>query len=84
LPPLTSLRRETPWPASGAFSSNLDVRNGPVQQTWFKGGRTNVCYNALDRHVAAGRGDTVALLWEGNDEARPSHASFFAPSLTPG
>lgn len=61
------LRRETPWPATGAFSSNLDVGAGPISQKWFAGGRTNVCYNCLDVHVAAGRGDTPALLWEGND-----------------
>ena len=32
---------------------------------WFVGGRLNVAYNCLDRHVAAGRGDTVAFHWEG-------------------
>ena len=32
---------------------------------WFVGGRLNVSYNCLDRHVAAGRGDKVAFLWEG-------------------
>jgi len=32
---------------------------------WFVGGRTNVSYNCLDAHVAAGRGDRVAFHWEG-------------------
>ena len=32
---------------------------------WFDGGTLNVSYNCLDRHVAAGRGDRVALHWEG-------------------
>ncbi|HEX2700039.1 MAG TPA: acetate--CoA ligase [Acidimicrobiales bacterium] len=32
---------------------------------WFGGGRLNVSYNCLDRHVAAGRGDNVAFHWEG-------------------
>jgi acetyl-CoA synthetase len=32
---------------------------------WFVGGQLNVSYNCLDRHVAAGRGDRVALNWEG-------------------
>jgi acetyl-CoA synthetase len=32
---------------------------------WFVGGRTNVAYNCLDRQVAAGHGDEVALIWEG-------------------
>jgi acetyl-CoA synthetase len=32
---------------------------------WFVGGRLNVSYNCLDRHVDAGRGDKVAFHWEG-------------------
>ena len=32
---------------------------------WFEGGRLNVSYNCLDRHVEAGRGDKVAFHWEG-------------------
>ena len=32
---------------------------------WFVGGRLNVAYNCLDRHVIEGRGDKVAFHWEG-------------------
>ena len=32
---------------------------------WFLGGKLNVCHNAVDRHVLAGRGDKVAYHWEG-------------------
>ena len=32
---------------------------------WFAGGKTNASYNCLDRHVEAGRGDKVAIIWEG-------------------
>ena len=32
---------------------------------WFVGGQLNVSENCLDRHVAAGRGDKVAVHWEG-------------------
>ena len=32
---------------------------------WFVGGELNVSYNCLDRHVLAGRGDKVAILFEG-------------------
>ena len=32
---------------------------------WFVGGRLNVAYNCLDRHIAAGRGNRVAFHWEG-------------------
>ena len=32
---------------------------------WFVGGKLNVSYNCLDRHVEAGRGGKVAIHWEG-------------------
>ena len=32
---------------------------------WYLGGKLNVSYNCLDRHVEAGLGDRVAYLWEG-------------------
>jgi acetyl-CoA synthetase len=34
----------------------------PPTFRWFPGGHTNLAYNALDRHVAAGRGDQIALI----------------------
>lgn len=34
---------------------------------FFEGGKLNVSYNCLDRHVGAGYGDQTALIWEGND-----------------
>ena len=34
---------------------------------WYLGGKLNACYNCVDRHVEAGRGDDTALIWEGND-----------------
>jgi acetyl-CoA synthetase len=40
------------------------VWNEPYAQ-WFVGGETNVSYNALDKHIAEGRGDRTAILWEG-------------------
>ena len=32
---------------------------------WFVGGALNASFNCLDRHVLAGRGDVVAVHWEG-------------------
>ncbi|MEX2647122.1 MAG: acetate--CoA ligase [Gaiellaceae bacterium] len=32
---------------------------------WYLGGKLNVAYNCLDRHVEAGLGDRVAYFWEG-------------------
>jgi acetyl-CoA synthetase len=37
----------------------------PPYAKWFLGGSLNVCFNCVDRHVDAGRGDKVALHWEG-------------------
>ncbi|MFC2077207.1 acetate--CoA ligase [Candidatus Bipolaricaulota bacterium] len=36
----------------------------PHEYKWFVGGKTNLSYNSLDRHLEAGRGDNVALIWE--------------------
>ncbi|MEO2133903.1 acetate--CoA ligase [Microbacterium sp.] len=57
------------------FTQVLDWTNPPFAQ-WFADGELNVAYNCLDRHVAAGNGDRVALLWEGEpgDERRITYA----------
>jgi propionyl-CoA synthetase len=39
----------------------LDDSRSPFTR-WFHGGLLNTCYNALDRHVEAGRGDQAALI----------------------
>jgi acetyl-CoA synthetase len=39
---------------------------------WFVGGKTNASYNCLDRHLAAGRGERIALHWEGEPGDRRS------------
>ena len=41
----------------------LDASRPPFYR-WFEGARLNTCWNAVDRHVAAGRGDRVALIWD--------------------
>ncbi len=57
------------------FTEVLDWSNPPFAQ-WFADGELNVAYNCLDRHVEAGNGDRVALLWEGEpgDERRITYA----------
>ena len=51
--------REIDWiePAKKIFDSSM----GPYGR-WFAGAAVNTCYNALDRHVAGGRADQVALI----------------------
>ncbi len=41
----------------------LDASAAPMYR-WFAGGRLNTCYNALDRHVEAGRADQLALIYD--------------------
>lgn len=44
--------------------SEWDYHKGLIR--WFEGGKLNITYNCLDRHLAT-RGDQVALIWEGDD-----------------
>jgi propionyl-CoA synthetase len=41
----------------------LDDSSAPIYR-WFTGGRLNTCYNALDRHVANGRGEQAAIIYD--------------------
>jgi acetyl-CoA synthetase len=47
----------------------LDDSRGIAWSRWFVGGTTNLAYNCLDRHVAAGRGGHTAVVWQGEDGA---------------
>ena len=46
------------------FHTVLDWSNPPFAK-WFDGGKTNVSYNCLDRHVKQGLGNKLAIIWEG-------------------
>ena len=52
-----ALHWEKPW------DKVLDSDARPAPR-WFTGGRINTCYNAVDRHVAAGRGAQAALIYD--------------------
>nr|CAJ2473672.1 unnamed protein product [Leishmania braziliensis] len=47
-------------------SYNFDKSKGPIFVKWFEGAVTNVCHNALDRHLPAHR-ERVCFYFEGND-----------------
>ncbi len=47
--------------------SNFNRDNGKIEMEFFRGGKTNIAYNCLDRHVKDGRGDQPCFLWEGNE-----------------
>ncbi len=43
------------------------LRNDNGHFKWFEGGKINVTYNCLDRHIKAGKKDKPAIIWEGED-----------------
>ena len=44
-------------------SKSLFDDNAPLYE-WFADGRVNTCWNAVDRHVAAGQGDRTAIIYD--------------------
>ena len=43
---------------------------------WFEGGKLNVSYNCIDRHVESGLGDKTALIWEGNNPEEDQNLTY--------
>ena len=54
---------------------NYDRRDGPISIEWFKGARTNVCYNCVDRHLET-RAEKTAIIWEGNEPGEDKTISY--------
>ncbi len=50
----------------------------PVDIKWFEDGKLNICHNAVDRHVAAGNGDRVALIFEPDSPEDPVRTITYA------
>jgi acetyl-CoA synthetase len=48
----------------------------PPYAKWFLGGKLNVCFNCVDRHVEAGNGGKVAYHWEGEPEGERREISY--------
>ena len=46
------------------FDQVLDWTNAPFAK-WFVGGKTNVCYNCIDRHLTTSRKNKAAIIFEG-------------------
>jgi acetyl-CoA synthetase len=57
-------REEIIW--KKPFTRALDESKAPFYK-WFDDGMLNVSYNCLDRHLEAGNGDRVALIFEADD-----------------
>jgi acetyl-CoA synthetase len=52
------------WSRTWDTVQDWDFHKGRIR--WFEGGKLNVSYNCLDRHLAT-RGDQVAIIWESDD-----------------
>jgi acetyl-CoA synthetase len=52
------------WDKSWDEVSNVDFNTGTIQ--WFKGGKINVSYNCIDRHLEK-RANQTAIIWEGDN-----------------
>ncbi|MHB1285106.1 MAG: acetate--CoA ligase [Leptospirales bacterium] len=48
------------------WSTVLDWDPKTFTGRWFPGGTTNIAYNAMDRHIASGHSEKVALIWVGD------------------
>src|SRR6266852_8190485 len=44
----------------------LDWSNPPFAR-WFVGGKTNIAYNCIDRHLSSARRNKAAIIWEGEN-----------------
>ena len=53
------------WIESSEQTLQYDFKAGEIK--WFSGGKLNASYNCIDRHIDAGFGDDIAIIWEGND-----------------
>ncbi|MGH8417049.1 MAG: acetate--CoA ligase [Pseudomonas sp.] len=50
-----------------------DIKTGAA--SWFKGGKLNVSYNCIDRHLQT-RGDQVAIIWEGDNPSESAEITY--------
>jgi acetyl-CoA synthetase len=64
--PSGSARGASAWPWFEPFTKLYEWE--PPYAKWYLGGKLNVAWNCLDKHVEAGRGDTVAYYWEGEPD----------------
>ncbi|ARU87385.1 acetate--CoA ligase [Pseudomonas sp. M30-35] len=51
----------------------VDMRKGHA--SWFKGGKLNVSFNCIDRHLAE-HGEQIALIWEGDNPAESANITY--------
>ena len=65
----TFLDWQSPW------NKVKDVDYHKAHIRWFEGGKLNVAYNCIDRHLAE-KGDQTALIWEGDEPDQDVNISY--------
>ncbi|MHA1945521.1 MAG: acetate--CoA ligase [Candidatus Hodarchaeales archaeon] len=58
------------------YDQVLDDSNYPFFR-WFPGGKTNLCYNAVDRHALSSKRGTAALIWESPETGQSKVFTFY-------
>jgi acetyl-CoA synthetase len=61
------------WDKRWHTVNRYDFEKG--EASWFDGGKLNVAYNCIDRHLDT-RGDQTAIIWEGDNPAESSHITY--------
>ena len=61
------------WDQTWDTVVRYDFSKGDAE--WFAGGKLNVSYNCIDRHLPQ-RADQTALIWEGDDPADGKHITY--------
>ncbi|EJM17199.1 acetate--CoA ligase [Pseudomonas sp. GM18] len=61
------------WSAPWQTVQRYDLKTGDA--SWFAGGKLNVSYNCIDRHLEK-RGDQIAIIWEGDDPAESTQITY--------
>ena len=66
------------WMKAPTKIKNVDfgATSGKVSIKWFEDGVLNASVSCLDRHVEAGRGDQVAIIWEGDDPTSDAKVTY--------
>ncbi len=61
------------WSAPWKKVMDFDYPKGYIR--WFEGGKLNVSYNCLDRHLDT-RGEQTAIIWEGDNPEQDKNISY--------
>jgi len=62
---------DKPWDRVLDYSYDADN----LYVKWFEGGKLNVCYNCIDKHLET-RADQTAIIWEGDDPKTDKHITY--------